>query len=770
MTQVSGSLSKALRRRLMLTWCAMGGLLLPIAFCVYSLSPLLFDNFFYDTWLSRHVTPPSSDILIVAIDEPSLHALGRWPWSRDVHAKLIQRLDEADVKTIVLDVLLIEPSRFPEEDTLLAEAMRHNGNVYIPIALLSEHISEYGMRDILMPSSPLLAAAKGVGHINVSIDDDGTARSVNLVEMRRGETWPQLMALLVEKTHQDSKDVSFRRWPHNTVRIPFKGPEGTYPTVSYSDVLMGYVPASLLRDRTVLVGMTAAGLGDRYSVSLLPTGLMPGVEIHAHLLDALRDNSYIRNVESRVGAFLSVAPILFLMLLAWWFHFRYLLVIVIALGICVLLSSILALSFRWWWPPSASLITLGVAFVLIVWQSQSALLAWFKRGLEKLYQEPSILPFQEPTLPPGEGGKLQQQSRALEFALGRIVEGRRFILDAVNSLPLAIFVLNKQGEVLLANRKAQQVCWESNQRAISHIGDLPKILNFENENAFASFWPPRPKGTNEFTNVKVSGLCTDQQGRTYRLEMDELTTTANSVAGGWLIWMVDLTSEVDAEAQRSSMLSFLSHDMKAPQARALALLDAQKDPSSAMSQADFYEGLGQCLTTGLDMINDFISLNRARSFDLNKQFLLFEDVVIEVLDQVQPIAKMKKIKLLNDLQGDDGSPVIGDKSYLARAVFNVIENAVKYTHPYGSVSVRLYREGQSVVLIISDNGVGISAQNIDSIFDDYQRSDEGNVASGHGLGLALVKTVVTKHHGTVKCESELGKGSTFTLTLPACVD
>lgn len=767
MTQVSGSLSKALHRRLMLTWCAIGGLLLPIAFCIYSLSPLLFDNFFYDTWLSRQATPPSSDILIVAIDEPSLHALGRWPWSREVHATLIEQLGEAGVQSIVLDILLVEPSRSPEEDALLAEAMRRNGNVYIPVALMSEHISEYGMRDILMPSPPLLEAAKGVGHINVAIDDDGTARSVNLVEIRRGEALPQLMALLAE---QDSLDVSSHSWPHHAVRIPFRGPAGAYPTVSYNDVLMGHVPASLLRGRTVLVGMTAVGLGDRYSVSLLPTGLMPGVEIHAHLLDALRDNSYIRKVEHRVGAFFSVMPILFLMLLAWWFHFRYLLIIVTTLGACVLLASALALGFRWWWPPSASLIALGGAFVIIVWQSQSALLAWFKRGLEKLYQEPSILPFREPTLAPGEGGKLHQQSRALEFALGRIVEGRRFILDAVNSLPLAIFVLNKQGEVLLANRKAKQVCWESSRRSINHINDLSNVLNFEDEHAFSLFWPPRSSDADESMKVKISGLCTDHQGRTYRLERGELTTTANSVAGGWLIWMVDLTSEVEAEAQRSSMLSFLSHDMKAPQARAMALLDAQKEPGSAMPQADFYDGLGQCLTMGLNMINDFISLNRARSFELDKQFLLFEDVVIEVLDQVQPIAKVKNIALSSDLQGEDGSPVIGDKSHLARAAFNVIENAVKYTHPNGDVNIYLYKEGESVVLKVADSGVGISAKNIDAIFDDYQRSDDENIAIGHGLGLAFVKTVITKHSGTVKCESELGKGSVFTLTLPACVD
>ncbi len=150
MTQGS-SLSRALHRRFVMTWCAMGSLLLPIAFFLYSLSPLLSDNFFYDAWLSRQSEPPSADILVVAIDEPSLQALGRWPWSRDVHTRLIDQLNAAGVQSIVLDVLLVEPSRLPEEDARLANAMHRHGSTYLPMALLPESLLEGGTRDVLTP-------------------------------------------------------------------------------------------------------------------------------------------------------------------------------------------------------------------------------------------------------------------------------------------------------------------------------------------------------------------------------------------------------------------------------------------------------------------------------------------------------------------------------------------------------------------------------------------------------------------------------------------
>ncbi|AYF34085.1 hypothetical protein CUU95_09825 [Vreelandella alkaliphila] len=765
MTQGS-SLSRALHRRFVMTWCAMGSLLLPIAFFLYSLSPLLSDNFFYDAWLSRQSEPPSADILVVAIDEPSLQALGRWPWSRDVHTRLIDQLNAAGVQSIVLDVLLVEPSRLPEEDARLANAMHRHGSTYLPMALLPESLLEGSTRDVLTPPPPLLSAAKGVGHINVMLDADGVARSVELLIERRGDVWPQLMTLLADGENKREHGVS--SWPTEAIRIPFRGPTGSYPTVSYHDVLMGYVPASLLRGRTVLVGMTALGLGDRYNISLLSSSLMPGVEVHAHLLDALRNETYIRQVDSWIGAFLASLPIVVLILLAWWLRFRYLLLVVLSLGVGVLCASLVALNFRWWWPPFASLIALGIAFIAIVWQSQATLLSWFKRELELLYQEPSILPFREPDDIRGEGGKLYQQSQALEFALGRIVEGRRFILDAMHSLPLPIFILNKKGEVLQANKKALAICWEEGEQAIDHIEALPSFLTFEEKHGFSTIWPPQPAGMSNVNGIQIGGLCTDRDGRTYRLEMGELSTTTNSAAGGWLVWLVDLTSEVEAEAQRSSMLSFLSHDMKAPQARALAFLEAQKNPASAATQANFYSYLEQCLTMGLGMINDFINLTRAKSFDLKKEFVLFEDVVMEVLDQVYPLAKVKDIKVVSKLKDEDGAPIMGDKNYLARAVFNLIENAVKYTPSGGEVNVLVYRQGKWIVLQVSDNGVGIESDEINDIFDDFTRSDKDGVAEGHGLGLALVKTVAAKHGGEIFCESEFGRGSQFTMKLPSC--
>ncbi|MGS2744720.1 CHASE2 domain-containing protein [Halomonas sp. LS-001] len=754
-------ITEALHRRFVISWWAMVSLLLPIAFFIYSVSPLLSDNYLYDTWLSSKSSPPSQDVLIVEIDEPSLQWLGRWPWPREVHARLIEKLEAAGASAIVLDILLTEPSREPEQDARLVQAMTSHGNVYLPLALLPERASGAPFRDTLMPAPALLEAARSIGHINISLDRDGVAREVVLRESRDGQDWPQLMASVA--------GIDTRTLSKKPVRIPYRGWPNHYPSVSYYDVLENRLPDAFLEGRIVLVGMTALGMGDRYNMSLLSRDLMPGVEVHAHLLDALRDGNLIHKTNPMLGALLAGLPILLLMLLVWWLRFRYMLLIVLAISVGSVSASLIALNLGWWWPPSASLIALGLAFVVILWRSQATLLSWFEQELKLLYRESPILPYQQEQARLSEGGKLYQQLQSLEFALTRLVQGRRFILDVMHSLPLPIFILNEDGTVLLANSKATTLKdREGSNSPLIHISSLPERVSFEDSQGFSTVWPPEMFSSDETLKTVSGGLCMDGEGSTYRLEMGRLTTPTSLVGGGWLVWLVDLTSEVAIEAQRSSMLSFLSHDMKAPQTRALALIDAQRESENAQPTTRFYEQLEQSLRASLGMINDFIGLTRAKSFVFERDFLLLEDLAMEVLDQVRPLARSKQIQVVSEFNDEDGAPVLGDKGYLARAVFNLVENAVKYGREQGEVKVCVNANVEWVTLDVVDNGVGIAADEIDRVFEDYHRSDGDNVAKGHGLGLALVKAVAEKHGGSVTCKSELGKGSRFTLTLPAC--
>jgi two-component system phosphate regulon sensor histidine kinase PhoR len=112
--------------------------------------------------------------------------------------------------------------------------------------------------------------------------------------------------------------------------------------------------------------------------------------------------------------------------------------------------------------------------------------------------------------------------------------------------------------------------------------------------------------------------------------------------------------------------------------------------------------------------------------------------------------------------------IVGDRVHLTNIIFNLIDNAIKYTQGVPEISVKTENVEEAIRISVKDNGIGISKENQRKIFDKFYRVPTGNVhnVKGFGLGLSYVSAVVEKHGGTVDVQSELGKGSTFILTLP----
>ncbi|PVV05679.1 MAG: hypothetical protein B6D77_18455, partial [gamma proteobacterium symbiont of Ctena orbiculata] len=122
------------------------------------------DLLLYDLQLGFISRPAAEDIIIVAVDEKSLEALGRWPWSREVHAKLVDRLTQAGAKAIILDILFAEPDRNdPESDNQLIQSIAASERVFMPV-ILEEH-RQGGMLVESMPIPALSNVAAGLGHV-----------------------------------------------------------------------------------------------------------------------------------------------------------------------------------------------------------------------------------------------------------------------------------------------------------------------------------------------------------------------------------------------------------------------------------------------------------------------------------------------------------------------------------------------------------------------------------------------------------------------------
>ena len=142
-----------------------------------------------------------------------------------------------------------------------------------------------------------------------------------------------------------------------------------------------------------------------------------------------------------------------------------------------------------------------------------------------------------------------------------------------------------------------------------------------------------------------------------------------------------------------------------------------------------------------------------------------EPLLRELVEDLSLLAADRDIRL--ELQAESAPLVLGDELGLKQLMINLLDNALRHTDPGGLVTVRLQASGDIVTVSVQDNGHGIDPRHLPHLFDRFYRADSGTArnSEGTGLGLPIVKEIATAHHGTVTVDSEVGKGSTFAVTL-----
>ena len=332
----------------------------------------------YDALLPLQASQFDPRIVVVAIDDASLIRLGRWPWSRRRHAELIDRLSNMGARVIGIDIIFSEHQQDdPQADLELARALKHNGRSVLVVAPIQQTpdspISE------LLPVPELAVAARALGHVDVELDSDGLCRRYFLYAGMDDPHWPALaQAMLMvsgdinPETLPQYPDVTGNGWIRQQMTLIPYAKKGLRPAVfSYSDLISGQVPESAIRDKYVLVGATAMGLGDAISTPASPSHeRMPGVELNAHILNGLLKGNNIHPLAEPQHLLLSVLLILvgsvFVLLLPMRAGFIAMLVGVL---ITLAASALLMVSKQLWFPPVAAMLMIALSWPLwSLWQ------------------------------------------------------------------------------------------------------------------------------------------------------------------------------------------------------------------------------------------------------------------------------------------------------------------------------------------------------------------------------------------------------------------
>ena len=230
-----------------------------------------------------------------------------------------------------------------------------------------------------------------------------------------------------------------------------------------------------------------------------------------------------------------------------------------------------------------------------------------------------------------------------------------------------------------------------------------------------------------------------------------------------------------AEARRSkwTTLAHLSHELRTPMNAIMGFAQMMHDQIFGALAARYRDYSGHIHESGrhmLDLIDTILDVSRAEAGQLSIEDSEIEavDLIEECLQMVAPTAAAKHLKLERHFA--PSSPyLIADRTKLRQALLNLLNNAVAYTREGGSVAVRVFSDAEGLEIAVSDTGVGIASDDLEKCQEPFVRVGNPLIAGaeGAGLGLPLARRLVEAHGGTFKLTSELGRGTTATIHLPA---
>jgi len=681
--------------------------------------------------------PASGDLVVVEVDNASLTALGVWPWPRDLHAALVDRLLAAGARGIAFDIDFSSASTEAADAALAGSLARAGHRVVLPV--FKQYASLARRDDDVRYTEPLpmFAANTSLASVNLQPGEDGRVRLYALAEPWNDNLLPSVGTAFaaVERPRADDFYLDYGIRPE------------TLPHVSFADVLQGRVDGAALRDRMVIVGATAIELGDQASVPVYRT--LPGVIVQALGYESIAQGRMLL----RTSPWVTWSAALLLAFLAgsrfarWPWRGGLLAVLV---GSAVLIGVSVALQ-------AAAPISLDiVVWIIVLWVSYLAALMQGTDALAaRIYRKGMALLHRSATM-----------RAVLDDSFDGIIiadEGGR--IEHAN--PAAVAMLGEEADALFGRPVARLF-----GQQLSAAGEAGRPRATELERADGARIP-----------VELVVSRSHLRGSRHRFERRD---QARAIA----IWTFrDITERRRAEeAQKAALeqaiaasrtktefIANMGHELRTPLNAVIGFSEMLKEQmlgpigkAAYVSYATDIHTSGMRLRDALNSILDIARIEGGR-YQLDEDAVLLRDAVGTAVAAVAETAERKGTVIETQL---DAAPAAlrADGRAVQHILVNLLANAVKFTGEGGRIAISGSIDAAGdCLLAVADNGIGIPADQLDKVVKPFHQADASLARKyeGVGLGLSLAAGLIELHGGSLAIVSAPNVGTTVTLRFPA---
>lgn len=357
-------------------------------------------------------------------------------------------------------------------------------------------------------------------------------------------------------------------------------------------------------------------------------------------------------------------------------------------------------------------------------------------------------------------GAINRMAESLQLHVQKVTEGRDRLEAILATMVEGIIVFDTDGRAVLANPAAERMLGLHKEGWYGRR-DLEIVRSVELHEKIIAV--SRDK---VFLEHEISTIAPGE--KVLHISLAPIRQRPQEKAGVIAVFH-DITRLRRLEEMRADFAANVSHELRTPltaiRGFAETLQDgAYNEPESALRFAQIIQREAERLNS---LIEDVLKLSKIESGKtaIATEPVALSDVADEVLARLE--GRLKGYKLALEIPAELPQ-IAGDKGLLVQALYNVVDNALKYTQAGGSLTVKALERQGEIYLTVADNGIGIPKEAQERIFERFYRVDRARSRrlGGTGLGLAIVKHIVDAHQGRLKLESEEGKGTAITLVLP----